>query len=243
MTSSEPAGNWPRLLAAPCLCWYDRAYGWAAEAGDANMAATSLSMRAHVAWSLGQPKKCVRLGDAARWHEGHISPGVQGMAAQMAARGHAMAGADDQEHARLARVRLDEAEKLIGHASEHAEDEPPWMYFYGETWFTLQRGMAELHLGNPAAAVRLLSDGLAALGGTYRRDRAWYGACLARALTDAGDAEQAAAVAIEHAGDAAAVNTYALESLDGVSEILAARGSREGGVIADALTAARDELP
>src|SRR6266516_914346 len=35
---------------AAASAWYDRAYGWAAEAGDANMAATSLSMRAHVAW-------------------------------------------------------------------------------------------------------------------------------------------------------------------------------------------------
>ncbi|HEX9538692.1 MAG TPA: XRE family transcriptional regulator, partial [Streptosporangiaceae bacterium] len=43
------------------LAWYDRAHGWAVEAGDANMAATTLSMRAHQAWSSGQPRRCITL--------------------------------------------------------------------------------------------------------------------------------------------------------------------------------------
>jgi transcriptional regulator with XRE-family HTH domain len=218
--------------------WYDRAYGWAAEAGDANMAATSLSMRAHVAWSAGNPHACIRLGEAACWHETHISPGVQGMAAQMAARGHAMAGRADRSHARLARVRLDEAETLIRRASEHPSDEPPWMYFYGETWFTLQRGMAELHLANWVDAVALLGTGLAQLADSYRRDRAWYAACLARALAESGDAEQAADVAVAHARDAAEVNSYACRDLKLISATLTGKGAREGAVIRDALASA-----
>ncbi len=41
-------------------------------------------------------------------------------------------------------------------ADERPEDEPDWMYFYGEDWFTSQRGMIELDLGNRATAVELL---------------------------------------------------------------------------------------
>ena len=49
--------------------------------------------------------------------------------------GHALNHDSDQAH-RL----LDEAQVLIGRATEHQEDEPPWMYLYDETWFTLPRG-------------------------------------------------------------------------------------------------------
>ena len=124
------------------LAWYDRARDWAEEAGDANMAATTLSMKAHLAWSVSDARRCVQMAQAARWYDRQVTPGVQGMAAQMQARGHALAG-----DAGSARRLLDEAQALIGRATSRPEDEPRWMYFYGEDWFTLQRGMAELHLG------------------------------------------------------------------------------------------------
>jgi hypothetical protein len=191
-----------------------------------------------VAWSAGNPLACIRLGEAACWHSAHISPGVRGMAAQMAARGHAMTGLADRSHAQLARTRLDEAESLIRRAADHRDDEPPWMYFYDETWFTLQRGMAELHLGCWADAAALLGTGLAGLGESYRRDRAWYAACLARALAESGEAEQAAAVAVAHACDAAEVNSYAYRDLKHTSAALTAKGTREGAAIREALTSA-----
>ncbi|GAA1734208.1 hypothetical protein GCM10009734_44720 [Nonomuraea bangladeshensis] len=56
---------------------------------------------------------------------------MQGMAAQTAARGHAEMG-------------------------EHPEDEPPWMYFYDDGWFDMQRGMAELAPDQPAVRLSLL---------------------------------------------------------------------------------------
>jgi hypothetical protein len=217
------------------LAWYDRAHGWAVEAADADMAATTLSMRAHQAWSSGQPGKCITLAEAARWHDGRTTPGVQGMAAQMAARGHAVLGRDDPAHARAAHAEFDQAEVLIRHAAAQPDDEPVWMYFYGETWFRLQRGMAELHLGNWAVAAQLLSDGLEALGASYRRDRAWYAACQARALAEAGDAEQAYEVAVRHAADIVAVNSYARGELNRAVAVLIARSAREGVAIRDSL--------
>lgn len=141
----------------------------------------------------------------------------------MAARGHALDGdADDAE--RL----LDEAQNLIGRAAQHPEDEPPWMYFYGETWFTLQRGMAALHLRDGEAAVRHLTAGLAALPDDYRRDKTWYRACLAHALAEAGEASQAASVALAIVPDAADVGRpHAWNELHTVAAVLMRGGARE----------------
>jgi hypothetical protein len=212
------------------LAWYDRAHDWAQEAGDANMAATALSMKAHLAWSTGDPRRCVQMARAARWNGERVTPGVQGMAAQMEARGHALAG-----DASPARSLLDEAQALIGRAADRPEDEPPWMYFYGENWFQLQRGMAELHLGNWRTAADLLAAGLDELPESYRRDRAWYGACLVSAHAGAGDAEQAGAVALRVAADISDVNSYARGELLGAAGKLQRIGAPQARLIRDAL--------
>ncbi|HUY47535.1 MAG TPA: XRE family transcriptional regulator [Streptosporangiaceae bacterium] len=215
---------------AAALAWYDRAHDWAQQAGDANMAATALSMKAHLAWSAGDPRRCIQMAKAARWPGSRVTPGVQGMAAQMGARGHALAG-----EAKSARSLLDEAQELVRRAAERPEDEPPWMYFYGEDWFRLQRGMAEAHLGNWSAAADLLTRGLTALPESYRRDRAWYGACLANAHAMAGDAECAESVALHFAGDIAALNDYARAELLKAARSLDRRAARQGRTIKEAL--------
>lgn len=216
---------------AAALAWYDRSHEWALEAGDVNMAATTLSMKAHMAWSGGRGDRCVRLAEAARWSAPGTSLGVQGMAAQMAARGHALNGdADDAD--RL----LDEAQDLIGRAARHPEDEPPWMYFYGETWFTLQRGMAALHLRDWKAAIDHLTIGLAALPDDYRRDRTWYRACLAHALAEAGEASQAASVALAIVPDAADIGRpHSWNELHSVAAVLMRHGAKEARHIVAAL--------
>ncbi|MEV5556731.1 XRE family transcriptional regulator [Nonomuraea wenchangensis] len=217
---------------AAALAWYDRSHGWALEAGDGALAATTLNVRAHLAWSIGEPLRCVRLAEAARWYDGRTTLGVQGMAAQMAARGHAEMG-----EAEAARRLLGEAEELIRAASEHPEDEPPWMYFYDDGWFDMQRGMAELALGDGRRAVRFLDRGLATLPGTYRRDRAWFGTCLARAHALAGDVEAAEKLAVALAPDAVAVNRYAAGDLRLLATSLHTVRPQSGERIHDALSA------
>ncbi|MFJ2033941.1 XRE family transcriptional regulator [Streptosporangium sp. NPDC087985] len=217
---------------AAALAWYDRAHDWALEIGDVNMATTTLSMKAHQAWSAGNARRCVRLADAARWHDGQVTPGVRGMAAQMAARGHALAS-----DARPARTLLDEAEALIRQAAEHADDEPAWMYFYDETWFRLQRGMTELQLGN-WSKVDLLTEGLSGLPESYKRDRAWYGSCLAKAHVEAGDAAMAVQVSLRVVADAVELNRHASKELVDVAVLLAERKSPQAVILKEALTAA-----
>jgi transcriptional regulator with XRE-family HTH domain len=217
---------------ATALAWYDRSHGWALEAGDASLAATTLNMRAHLAWSIGDAPRCVRLAEASRWHDGRTTLGVQGMAAQMAARGHAEMG-----EAKPARRLLGEAEELIRAAAERPEDEPPWMYFYGDGWFEMQRGMAELALGDAARAVEFLERGLSRLPESYRRDRAWFGTCLARAHAAAGDVEAAETIALAVAPDAVAVNHFARRDLGKVAKVLRAVRPQSGIAVEEALRA------
>ncbi len=217
------------------LVWYDRAHDWAIEAGDANMAATTLSMKAHLAWSTGDAVRCVRLGEAARWNDNRTSLGVQGMASQMIARGHALESDTSKAHR-----SLDEAESLIKSAAEHPEDEPDWMYFYGETWFTAQRGMIETELaergaGNARYAVALLGKALRDLPESFRRDRAWYGTMLARAHAAAKDYDAAAGTGLKFAREAIAVNAYAVSDLNDISSTLAKLGVRAGRELTDLL--------
>lgn len=217
--------------AATALAWYDRSHEWALEAGDANMAATTLNMKAHMAWSRGRATRCVKLAEAARWSAPGTSPGVQGMAAQMAARGHALGGGSDDAH-RL----LDEAQALVSGACEHPEDEPAWMYFYDETWFTLQRGMAEMHLRDWPAAVDHLTTGLDALPDAYLRDKTWYRACLAHALAGAGEPAQALAVATAIVPHAAAIGRpHSWNELHTTAALLLRRGAKEGRQLTAAL--------
>ncbi|MGW4802496.1 XRE family transcriptional regulator, partial [Nonomuraea sp. NPDC004297] len=115
------------------------------------------------------------------------------------------------------------------------EDEPPWMYFYDEGWFLMQRGMAELELGDGRRAVDYLERGLATLPDHYRRDRAWYGACLARAQALQGDAEAAVTTALNVASDATALNTYAVTELQHTAHALASAGSSGAMVIKESL--------
>lgn len=215
---------------AAALAWYDRSHAWALEAGDACLASTTLNMRAHQAWSLGDAPRCVRLAEASRWHDGRTTYGVQGMAAQMAGRGHAQLG-----EANHARSRLAEAEDLIRIAAEHSEDEPPWMYFYDEGWFLMQHGMAELELGDGRRAVDFIERGLLSLPDSYRRDRAWFGACLARAHAIDGDAEAATTVALKVAPDAVAVNSYAVSELGRVAHALAKADAPRAQMIKESL--------
>ena len=99
------------------------------------------------------------------------------------------------------------------------------MYFYDEGLFLMRRGMAELELGDGRRAADYLERGLSTLPDHYRRDRAWYGACLARAQAIQGDAEAAVAVALGVAPDATVLNAYAVTELRRTAHDLASGGA------------------
>ncbi|WP_372406158.1 helix-turn-helix domain-containing protein [Streptomyces luteireticuli] len=212
--------------APAALGWFDRSYDWALEAGYGDMAATTMSMKAHLAWSKGNGRRCVRLGEAAASTAG-ASDATRAMAIQMAGRGHALDG-----DTRDAYRKLDEAQKII----ENASDAPPWLYFYGESWLAAQRGMADVHLSNWAGAIDNLKTGLAGFPMAFRRDRAWYGACLAHACAGAGEAEAALKTALDIIIDASEIGRpHAWGELHTVAALLLRRRAHEGRTLVDAL--------
>ncbi|MFC5722066.1 helix-turn-helix domain-containing protein [Streptomyces gamaensis] len=212
--------------APAALGWFDRSYDWALEAGHGDMAATTMSMKAHLAWSNGNGRRCVRLGEAAASTTG-ASEATRAMAIQMTGRGYALEGV-----APGAYRALDEAQQLI----TDARDAPPWLYFYGESWFSAQRGMAEVHLKNWASAIDHLVTGLVGFDPAYRRDRAWYGACLAHAYAGAGEAEAALDTALAAVTDASEIGRpHAWGELHTVAALLLRRGAHEGRALVDAL--------
>ncbi|RLU85030.1 DNA-binding protein [Streptomyces griseocarneus] len=212
--------------APAALGWFDRSYDWALEAGHGDMAATTMSMKAHLAWSKGNGRRCVRLGEAAASTAG-ASKATRAMAVQMAGRGYALEG-----DARGAYRRLDEAQQIIA----NAHDAPPWLYFYGESWFSAQRGMADTHLKDWASAVDNLVTGLAGLAPAFRRDRAWYGSCLAHAYAGMGEAEAALETALGIIDDASEIGRpHAWGELHTVAALLLRRGAQEGRTLVDAL--------
>ncbi|MFI5616814.1 helix-turn-helix domain-containing protein [Streptomyces sp. NPDC051567] len=211
------------------LGWFDRSYDWALESGHGDMAATTMSMKAHLAWSQGNGRRCVRLGEAAAGTPG-ASTATRAMAVQMAGRGYALDGDRTAAHR-----RLDEAQRIISGAT----DNPPWLYFYGPHWFAAQRGMADLHLGDWRAAVDDLTVGLAGFAPEFRRDRAWYGACLAHAFAGAGEADAALDAALGILADAAEIGRpHAWGELHKVAALLLRGGAPQGRLLVDALTAA-----
>ncbi|MGV9771978.1 XRE family transcriptional regulator [Streptosporangium sp. NPDC003464] len=126
-------------------------------------------------------------------------------------------------------------------AAEHADDEPVWMYFYDETWFRLQRGMTELHLANWPKAIDLLTDGLSGLPESYKRDRAWYGSCLAKAHAEAGDAAAAVQVSLPIVADAVELNRHATKELVNVATLLTRRKAPQAADLKEALVAGRTD--
>jgi hypothetical protein len=178
---------------------FGTALGLATEVADTDMIATVMSMRGFLAWQAGKPGAVIGLSHAAQRHGASL--GVRAIAAQQEARGHAMTGDAD-----MTDRKLDQALALAGEAAGHQSGEPPWVYFYGADYLTMQRGRAYLYLRRHAAAVDLLTAGLAAIGADVRESEwaAWYVADLAVAYRALGERAESAKAAAEVARIAAA---------------------------------------
>jgi tetratricopeptide (TPR) repeat protein len=172
---------------------YDRALGWAAESGEADMTATTLNLKAGAAWLGGKAGPVIGLSQAA---QRGTTPGaeVRALALQLEARGHALAGDGDNAHR-----KLDEAASLMGNAAGIPEGGPPWVYCSSPAYLALQRGLVYLYLDQNARAVEWLSAGLAEMPPEPAQSQftAWYLMRLAAAHARAGDPEQACSVAAQ----------------------------------------------
>ncbi|RGC66954.1 Helix-turn-helix protein [Micromonospora sp. MW-13] len=169
--------------------WYGTALEWGTEAGNADMIATALSMRGHLAWSERRSGPLIGLSAAAVRQP--ASPGVRAIAAQQQARGHALIG-----EAEAVTDLLDQAVELNEAASQAPDREPPWIYFHSAAYLAMQRGLAYRLLGWDAQAIEHLRLGLAGLP-AESAGAAWTGPYLLRlaaALADTGDVGEALGV-------------------------------------------------
>ncbi len=183
---------------------YDAAMEAAQEIGDADMITSVLSLKSHLAWSVGNAARAVGLAEAGQRTPGRVSDAVLGLIAQQEARGHALDGDDDATER-----ALDRSTALTHAAAEHPEDAPPWVYFAGPDRLAYQRGVAYVELGRHGEAAPLLAAALNALDGGYDRAQARYAAVLALALAGAGEAD-AAVVHAKHSAELAAATGSAL---------------------------------
>jgi tetratricopeptide (TPR) repeat protein len=171
--------------------WYDRALGWTAESGDTEMTATTLSLKAGAAWLGGKVGPTIGLSQAAQ--RGTASSAkIRALAAQMEARGLAMAGDGNNAHR-----KLDEAASLTENAAGDPEGGPPWGYCSSPAYLALQRGLVYLQLDQNARAIQWLSAALAAMPPEpgQAQSIARYLIRLAAAHARAGDPEEACSVA------------------------------------------------
>lgn len=183
---------------------YDAAMEVAQEIGDADMVTSVLSLKSHLAWSVGDAARAVGLAEAGQREPGRVSDAVLGLIAQQEARGHALDG-----DATATERALDRSAALTYAAAEHPEDAPPWVYFAGPDRLAFQRGVAYVELGRHGEAVPLLAAALDALTIGYDRDRARYAAVLALALAGAGEAD-ASVVHAKRSAELAAATGSAL---------------------------------
>jgi transcriptional regulator with XRE-family HTH domain len=175
---------------------YDRALGWAVESGDADLIATTLNLKAGLAWSAGKVSPMIGLCQAAQ-RDPSISAGVRALAAQLEARGSALTGDGDGTDR-----KLDESASLT---EQHAagrprnENEPPWIVCFCPGFLALQRGLARSYLGRYALAAESISAGLAEMPPEVMQSEwiAWYHLQLAVVHARAGDPEQACSVAAD----------------------------------------------
>ncbi|WP_371781957.1 hypothetical protein [Streptosporangium subroseum] len=86
--------------------------------------------------------------------------------------------------------------------------------------------------------IDLLTDGLSGLPDSYKRDRAWYGSCLAKAHAEAGDAAAAVAVSLPIVTDAVTLNRHARKELVDVAALLKRRKSSQVIVLYESLAIA-----
>jgi transcriptional regulator with XRE-family HTH domain len=178
---------------ADANAWYDRALGWAAESGDADMTATTLNLKSHLAWLGGKVGPMIGLSQAAQRGTA-ASAEVRALAVELEARGHALAGDGNN-----AQRKLDEAASLIGNAAGDPEAGPPWIHGYSSAYLTLQRGFVYFYLDRNARAVEWLSAGLTEMRPEAGQSEwiAWYQVRLAVAHARAGDPEPACSVAAQ----------------------------------------------
>jgi hypothetical protein len=169
---------------------------WAAEINDQTMTATALTNKSEMAAYTADTGTAISLAQAAQ-QDTRAATGQRALAAIFEARGHGLAG----DNAAADR-KLGEAHDLTAALADRPQDQRPWSYWMRPAYFRHEEGITCAYLAaDPhwhARAVSLLetTDDSAPAGIWASAQNRTY---LALAHAQAGDVEQACAVAIQAA--------------------------------------------
>jgi transcriptional regulator with XRE-family HTH domain len=218
----DVAGQWAQFAAwlqasirhdAAAVRLNDQAIVLGVEAGNASLVSQAVSMKGHIAWMAGQPGPAIGLTQAAQ-RDRAAFPGQHAISAAHEARAHAMTG-----DAAAAERKLDDAMASAQAADARRDETPPWLYYHSPAYFEVQRGVV---LGYFAAAPRYRDMALAALRAGYdglpeaERGSEWaagYLVHMAAVHERAGEADQAAALALDAAQVAAKTGSPRLRGM------------------------------
>lgn len=156
------------------LTWLDLGYGWAVDAGSADMISWLTRVRSRYTLLSGDPARALRTAEAAQHAPLPLSPGAAAIATHQVALAAAAVGERDRA-SRLA----DESYTLALRVPAEAE-RPGWLYWMDPTRAILLRGEAACAARDWSTARDAFQEGLPGLTG-FPRDHAFYAAQLADA--------------------------------------------------------------
>jgi hypothetical protein len=174
--------------------WVDRAQHWAQRAGWPDMVAYTHVRRSALAGSLAGDGTSAGEHAANALHVPDISARIRALAAKQAAYGYALSGRPD-----ACKQALDQTERLVDVAAAQDEGDDPSIALFslGVPGALAQfRGTCDVYLGGGEHAIPLLDSARTGAGPDSRR-QAVNEARLARAYAQAGDPDQACALALE----------------------------------------------
>ncbi len=189
---------------------YEAAISRATAAGNQALAGYLLAWRAHHALLQGKAPTAIALTQEAQTGKWQLTPAVRALAAAREACGWALQGNRDR-----CKHKLDESSELL--AKSIGEDEPPWIYWFGEEYVAIHRGVCLTDAGDAESAIETLDRAIAALPRDRIRDRGDFLSCLAKAHARNDDLEQASALARESAQ--AAIETGSAGRLEGLRRL------------------------
>jgi hypothetical protein len=173
--------------------WYDRATGWAQEAGDMSMQGYVLLRKSQMAFDERDAVRVLTLAQAAVQGPWQLSARVKAEALQQEARGLAMTGEPMGDVER----KLDEARRAL---DEIDPANPPGQLgaSYDEGTFRLRNASCYVEAGRPRQAADLYGQVLE-VDVLSRRDRGYFMARRASSLALAGEPDEAAGVGVRAA--------------------------------------------
>jgi transcriptional regulator with XRE-family HTH domain len=173
--------------------WYDRATGWAQEAGDMPMQGYVLLRKSQMAFDERDAVRVLTLAQAAIQGPWQLPARVKAEAMQQEARGLAMTGEPMKDIER----KLGEARRVLAEAGT-ADPTSQLGAGYDESTFRLRNASCYVEAGRPRQAAELYGQVLE-LNEMSRRDRGYFMARRASSLALAGEPDEAADVGIRAA--------------------------------------------